>query len=57
MLYMENWKNTETLKSVLNVKHNLTNLCEKFHDSLIIDPNLLQSIYSDLKYNHKTFFK
>ena len=42
--------NIKTLKSILNVKYNLTNSCEKFHDTLINDPNLLQSIHSDPKY-------
>ena len=42
--------NIKTLKSLLSVKYNLTNSCEKFHDILINDPNLLQSIiHSDQK--------
>lgn len=43
--------NIKTLKSILSVKYNLTNSCEKFHDILKNDPFLLQSIHSDQKYD------
>ena len=45
--------NNKTLKSILSEKYNLTNSCEKFHSILLNDPNLLQSIHSDQKYDHE----
>ena len=40
----------ETLKAILCVKYNLTNSCEKFHDLLNNDSNLLKKIHSNEKY-------
>ena len=35
------------------IKYNLTNSCEKFHDILINDPNRLQNIHSDQKFDRE----
>ena len=45
------WTTEKTQLNNKTLKYNLTNSCEKFHDILINDPNLLQSIHSDQKYD------
>ena len=45
------WTTEKTQLNIKTLKYNLINSCEKFHDILINDPNLLQSIHSDQKYD------
>ena len=52
------WTTEKTQMNIKTLKYNLTNSCEKFHDILINDPNLLQSIHLDQKYyrERKSYF-
>ena len=47
------WTTEKTQLNIKTLKYNLTNSCEKFHDILINDPNLLQSIHSNQKYDRE----
>ena len=46
------WTTEKTQLNIKTLKYNLTNSCEKCH-ILINDPNLLQSIHSDQKYDRE----
>ena len=48
------WTTEKTQLKIKTLKYNWTNSGEKFHDILINDPNLLQSIiHSDQKYDRE----